>query len=215
MAEVSTSILSIKDLKTIYNLEVAKTNYYHIDVMDGKFVKNNTTEKMLEYVTNIKHASNLPIDVHLMVQDVEKYISDYLDFKPNIITFHYEETKNKEVIMERIKKIKENGARVGLSIKPKTPVNEILEFLPYIHVVLIMTVEPGEGGQKLIPETIEKVKEISKYIEENAIDIDIEVDGGVNLENVEQLKEAGATIIVAGTAIIESEDYSDTIKRMK
>jgi len=215
MAEISTSILSINNIQAIYNLEVAKTDYFHIDVMDGEFVKNNTITKMMEYATTIKHISNLPLDVHLMVNDVESFIMAYADLEPNIITFHYEANTNKDIIMSRINKIKENHARVGISIKPNTPISEIKEFLPYIHLVLIMTVEPGEGGQQLISNTIDKVKELKEYIVKNDIDIDIEVDGGINTENVDELKHAGADIIVAGTAIINSEDYKKTIDRLK
>ena len=102
-----------------------------------------------------------------------------------------------------------------MAIKPNTSVEEIYKYLPYINSVLVMTVEPGKGGQKLIPETIDKVKKIKEYIESNNIDIDIEVDGGVNLENVEKLKEAGANIIVVGTAIINSKDYNKTIEEIK
>lgn len=215
MVEVSTSILSVEDIKTIYNLEVAKTDYFHIDVMDGKFVKNNTVDKMKEYTTAIKHITTLPLDVHLMVEDVEGHIDEYISFNPNIITFHYEQNTNKDVILERIRIIKENGIKVGISIKPETPVSKIIEFLPYVHLVLIMTVEPGEGGQQLIPETIDKVKELKEYIDRNNIDIDIEVDGGINTENVATLKEVGANIIVSGSAIIKSDNYVETIEKLK
>lgn len=218
MVEVSTSILSVKKeniLGTIYNLETAKTDYFHIDVMDGKFVEQNTNELMQGYCSNIKQISNLPLDVHLMVQDVKTHIDSYIPFQPNIITFHIEACKNKEEILNLIKYIKDNGIKVGLAIKPNTKIEEIYEYLPLIHLVLVMTVEPGYGGQKLIPETIEKVKELKKYTDENNIDIDIEVDGGVNLENKEELKEAGANIIVAGSYIINSEDYGEVIINIK
>ena len=104
---------------------------------------------------------------------------------------------------------------MGISIKPNTKLEEIYEFLPFLHLVLIMTVEPGYGGQKLIPETINKVEELKKYIKLNNLDIDIEVDGGINLENVQELKKAGTDIIVAGTAIISSQDYKQTIEKIK
>ncbi len=218
MVEVSTSVLNVKkedSLGAFYNLEVAKTDYFHIDVMDGKFVEQNTTEKMQEYCENIKHISNLPLDVHLMVEDVKSYIDLFLPFEPNIITFHLEACKNKEEVLELIKYIKENNIKVGISIKPNTKVEKILEYLPLIHLVLVMTVEPGYGGQKLIPETIDKVRALNGYINENNIDIDIEVDGGINLENKEELKEAGANIIVAGSCIINSKDYKAVIEQIK
>ena len=218
MVEVSTSILNVKKeniIATIYNLEVARTDYFHIDVMDGKFVEQDTTEIMHEYCNHIKQISNLPLDVHLMVEDVKSYIDSFVPYNPNILTFHFEACRDKEEILSLIKYIKENNIKVGLSIKPNTKVEEILEFLPHIHLILIMTVEPGYGGQKLIPETIDKVKQIKEYIYENNIDIDIEVDGGINLKNKETLKEAGANIIVTGSYIINSKDFKETIKIMK
>ncbi len=218
MVEVSTSILSVKKedaLGTFYNLEVAKTDYFHIDVMDGKFVEQDTTEIMHEYCSHIKQISNLPLDVHLMVEDVKSYIDSFIPYAPNIITFHLEACKDKKEVLSLIKYIKENGIKVGISIKPNTKVEEILEYLPLVHLVLVMTVEPGYGGQKLIPETIEKVKALKAYISEKNIDIDIEVDGGINLENKEILKEAGVNIIVAGSAIINSKDYKEIIEKIK
>ena len=183
--------------------------------MDGKFVEQDTTEIMHEYCNNIKQISNLPLDVHLMVEDVKAYIDSFIPYNPNIITFHLEARKDKQEILDLIKYIKDNNIKVGLSIKPNTKVEEILEFLPYIHLVLVMTVEPGYGGQKLIPETIEKVKEIKKYIDMNNIDIDIEVDGGITLGNKELLKEAGANIIVAGSSIVNAKDYKEVIEKIK
>ena len=218
MVEVSTSLLSVKKeniIQTIYNLEVAGTNYFHIDVMDGKFVEENTSELMNEYCEYLNTISNTPIDVHLMVQDVESYIKNYLIYNPNIITLHYETIKEKNKIMELIKYVKQNNCKIGISIKPETKIEEIYEFLPYIHLVLIMTVEPGKGGQKLIPETIEKIKALKNYLDLKNLEIDIEADGGINIENVQQLKDAGANIVVVGTSIINSENYKDTIQKLK
>ena len=218
MAEVATSILSVKKdeaIKIFYNLESAGTDYYHIDVMDGEFVKNNTIDLMLEYCEYLKSITNVPLDVHLMVQDVEEFIKGYAIFEPNNITFHYEACKNKEELLKFVNLIKENNCKVGVSIKPNTEAEKIYDILPYIHTVLVMTVEPGQGGQKLIKETIEKIKKLKKYIQENNLDTEIEVDGGINLENVDELKNAGCDIIVAGTSIINSKDFKDTIKKMK
>ena len=218
MVEVSTSILSVKKenaIATIYNLEVAKTDYFHIDVMDGKFVEQDTTEIMHEYSNNIKQISNLPLDVHLMVEDVKAYIDSFIPYSPNIITFHLEACKDKKEVLDLIKYVKENNIKVGLSVKPNTKVEEILEYLPLIHLALIMTVEPGYGGQKLIPETINKVKELKKYLDKNNIDIDIEVDGGITLENKEELIEAGANIIVAGSTIVNAKDFKEVIEKIK
>ena len=218
MVEVSTSLLSVKKenaIATIYNLEIAKTDYFHIDVMDGKFVEQDTTQIMQEYCNDIKQISNIPLDVHLMVEDVKAYIDSFIAYEPNIITFHLEACKDKNEVLDLIKYLKENNIKVGISIKPNTEVEDICEYLPLIHLVLIMTVEPGYGGQKLIPETINKVEELKEYIKTNNIDIDIEVDGGINLENKELLKKSGANIIVAGSSIINSEDFKETIERIK
>ena len=218
MVEISTSLLSVKKediVKVIYNLEVAHTDYFHIDVMDGKFVKNDTKELMLHYATLVKQISNIPLDVHLMVEDIKENIEDYISLEPNMITFHIEACKNEEEVLEIINYIKKNNIKVGISVKPNTKIEEIYKYLPYIHNVLIMTVEPGLGGQKLIPETILKVEELKKYIDKNNIEIDIEVDGGINIENVKTLEEKGANLFVVGTAIINSKDYKDTINNLK
>ena len=217
MVEVSTSILSVKEdaIKTFYNLETAKTDYFHIDVMDGKFVEQDTTEVMQEYTNTLKQITNIPLDVHLMVEDVKTYIDSYIPFEPNIITFHLEACKDNEKVKKHIKYLQENGVKVGISIKPNTKVKEVFEFLPYLHLVLIMTVEPGKGGQKLIPETVEKIKILKQYIEENNLDTYIEVDGGINPETVSLVKDAGADIIVAGSAIISAENYKEVIDMLK
>ena len=218
MVEISTSLLSAKRDKiidTIYYLEKAKTDYFHIDVMDGEFVKNNTHDTMLEYCEYLDHISKVPLDVHLMVKDVKNYVDSYLIFNPNIITFHYEACKDKDEVMSVIKYIKEKGRRVGISIKPNTKIEDIYEFLPYVHLVLIMTVEPGEGGQSIIPETIDKIINLKEYRENKKLDFDIEADGGIKVENSSLVSDAGSDILVVGTAILESEDYADTIRKLK
>lgn len=218
MVEISTSFLSLETYnatKHIYNLEVAHTDYFHIDVMDGKFVETNTEERMLGYTNQIKQISNLPIDVHLMVEDVEKYVEDYMPYTPNIITFHYEACKNKEDVLKIISYIKDKGTKVGLAISPNTPIEKIYEFLPLVHMILIMTVEPGKGGQKLIPETLDKVRKLDKYRNEHSLEFDIEADGGINLETMPSVKEAGVDIAVVGSGIIKTEDYKETIKLLK
>ena len=215
MVEVSTSILSVKkgeESQTFFALEKAHTDYFHIDVMDGKFVEKDTYKKMLEYASYIKRISNLPLDVHLMVEDVNSAVDDFLAVEPNIITFHYEACKDKEEVMHIINKIKENHCRVGLSIKPETKIEEIYEFLPYIH---IMTVEPGKGGQTLLNDMVDKISNLKKYIEENNIDIDIEADGGINLKTADAVKNAGANILVSGTAILIAKDFKVIIDELR
>lgn len=218
MTKISTSILGVKEensIKTFYDLEVAKTDYYHIDVMDGKFVEQNTEKKMYTYTNEIKQMSNLPLDIHLMVENVKENIDRYLPFEPEIITFHLEACENKEEVKRHIKYLQENGVKCGISIKPQTPVEEIYEFLPYMYLCLVMTVEPGKGGQKLIPETVEKVSRLKQYIENNNLDTFIEVDGGINIETVDKVKEVGADILVAGSAIISANDYKEAISKLK
>ena len=218
MVEISTSILSVEKegaIQKFYNLETAHTDYFHIDVMDGNFVEKNTIETMLEYSQTIKQISNIPLDVHLMVENVEKHVEEYIALQPNIITFHYEAMQNKEEMLKLINKIKQNNIKVGISIKPATPVEKIYEFMPYIHMILVMTVEPGKGGQKLIPETLEKVKVLKEYITKNNIEIDIEADGGINEETIEQVRNAGVDIAVAGSAIINAKDYKEAINKLK
>ena len=218
MVEISTSILSVKkgeESKTFFALEKAKTDYFHIDVMDGKFVEKDTYQKMLEYASYIKRISNLPLDIHLMVEDINTAIDDFASVEPNIITFNYEACKNKEEVMEVIKKIKNNNCKVGISVKPETDIKEIYEFLPYVHMCLVMTVEPGKGGQTLLKDMVNKIAELKEYIQKNNLEVDIEADGGINLTTAEAVKKAGANILVSGTAILMAKDYKVIIDDLR
>ena len=214
MVEVSTSILTVekgKEAETFLALEKSKTDYFHIDVMDGEFVEKDTYHNMLEYSTYIRRISNLPMDIHLMVKDVETGIEVFSAVEPNIITFHLEACENKEEVMKYITLIKEKGSRVGIAIKPETPIEQVYEYLPYIHTCLVMTVEPGKGGQTLIT----KISELKLYTERKNIDIDIEADGGINLKTATRVKRAGANVLVAGTAILMASDYKVIIDELK
>ena len=216
--EISTSILNVKKencIQTFYNLETAGTDYFHIDVMDGEFVENNTIELMTEYAEYLNSITRVPLDVHLMVKDVMSFIKSFIIFEPRVITVHYESAKNKEELMKWINYIKENNSKVGISIKPNTNIEEIYDILPFIHTVLVMTVEPGKGGQKLIPETIEKIKSLRSYIDNNNLEVDIEADGGINLDNIKEIKEAGVDIAVAGTCIINAKDFKKIVCKLK
>ena len=218
MTEVSTSILTVekgKEAETFFALEKSKTDYFHIDVMDGKFVEKDTYQNMLEYSSYIRRISNLPMDVHLMVEDVETGIEVFSAVEPNIITFHLEACKDKEEVMKNINLIKEKGARVGIAIKPETPIEEVYEYLPYIHMCLVMTVEPGKGGQTLITDMLAKISTLKTYTEKKNLEIDIEVDGGINLKTAQRVKDAGANILVAGTAILMASDYKVIIDELK
>ena len=215
MADVSVSILSVEKenaTHTFYNLETARPEYFHIDVMDGKFVKNNNLELMKDYATTISHISNIPLDVHLMVENVEEIMDEYMDLLPDRITFHIEAISDSERIFNIIDELKSNGIKIGIAIKPNTKIDEIKPYLNYIHQVLVMTVEPGKGGQKLIPETLEKIKELRNFVDDNGIDIDIEADGGINKETAEDVRNAGTDVLVSGAFIINSENQREAVE---
>ncbi len=215
MADVSVSILSVEKenaTHTFYNLETARPEYFHIDVMDGKFVENNNLELMKDYATTISHISNIPLDVHLMVENVEEIMDEYMDLLPDRITFHIEAISDSERIFNIIDDLKSNGIKIGIAIKPNTKIDEIKPYLNYIHQVLVMTVEPGKGGQKLIPETLEKIKELRSFVDDNGIDIDIEADGGINKETAEDVRNAGTDVLVSGAFIINSEDQREAVE---
>ncbi len=218
MVEISASILDAKEdeaAKIFYNLEVAKIDYFHIDVMDGKFVEKNTVDKMNQYSNILKQITILPLDVHLMVEDVETYIKLYSAIEPNMITFHLEAIKDKEKIHEMIKLVKDNNCKVGIAIKPNTEVKEIYEFLPYINTVLVMTVEPGKGGQALIPEILRKIRILKEYLNQHNLDTYIEADGGINLDTIDEVKESGVDIAVVGNGILKTENYRTTVSKLK
>ena len=218
MVEISTSVLTVekeKIMRTIYDLEVAKTDYIHIDVMDGKFVEAFTSSIMEEYCGYMKSVSTLPLDVHLMVEDIKKYVDIYLNYEPNIITFHIEAVKSEEDAVEIINYIKSNNCKVGIAVNPATDIKKVYNLLDKVHMVLVMTVVPGEGGQPLIEDTLTKIADLKKYIEENDFDIDIEADGGIKLNNVDKVKSAGANIIVSGTGIVKQDDFDSVIAAMK
>ena len=179
MVEISTSILNVdseKSMKIFYDLETAHTDYFHIDVMDGKFVEADTTAKMEKYSEYLNHITLIPLDVHLMVENVREYVDKFLVFKPNTITFQIEALKTKQEVIDTIKYIQSNNCKTGIAIKPNTKLEEITEYLSYLHQVIIMTVEPGKGGQELIESTIDKIAKLKKYIEENNIDIDLLIE---------------------------------------
>ena len=218
MVEISTSILNMvkgKETETIFALENAKTDYIHIDVMDGKFVKNDTYNTMIECASYVRRISNIPLDVHLMVQDAKKGIEDFSAFEPNIITFHLEACKTEEEVFECINLIKKHNCKVGISVKPDTSIEEIYKYLPYIHTVLVMTVEPGEGGQPLIVDMIKKISDLRKYADGNNIEVDIEADGGINLKTAPDVKRAGANVLVSGVAILMAKDYKAIIDELR
>ena len=218
MAEVSISILDVKEddsIKTFYNLETAKPDYFHIDVMDGKFVKENNLEKMKDYTLKIHSMTMTPLDVHLMVENPKNEFDYFIDQGADKITFHYEVYKSNDDILNDIKYLIQNHVKVGIAINPDTDIEKVYEILPYVHSVLIMTVFPGKGGQDIIEATIEKIRSLKNYCLENDLDLDIEADGGINDKNADKVVKAGANIIVSGSYILKSKEYISAVKFLK
>ena len=170
---------------------------------------------MLEYSNYLTNITNIPLDIHLMVKNVKECIDLFLPYNPSNITIHYESVNSKNELLELINYIKLNNSKVGISIKPNTDLEEILDIICNVNIILIMTVEPGQGGQKLIPETLNKIRKTANYVRKNNLNIIVEADGGINLNNIQEVKNAGADIVVSGTGIINSNNYRETISIMK
>jgi len=205
---IATSILNSKDrINSVLKLNRTNTSYVHIDVMDGKFVSD--TQFSLNEITAVNRVSKYPMDVHLMVNDPISYIVKLRNMNISYITFHLEIRKNKDKI---IKLIKDMGYKVGISIKPGTDIEKLRPYLDDIDMILVMSVEPGCGGQKFIDSTLDRVKEVKKLIKESKRDIKIEVDGGINGENISKLSDVD--IAVVGTYIINSNNYYDVIEKL-
>ena len=209
---VSPSILSAdfanleRDIKAV---EKAGADWIHVDVMDGHFVPNITIG--VPVVKSLRNVTKLPLDVHLMIENPEKYIEPFANAGSDIITFHYEAVKP-ENISEVINAIKSFGIKAGMSIKPKTDVNEILKYLPQLDMLLVMTVEPGFGGQKFMQDCAEKIPTIKANAPENLI---IQVDGGINSETAKICTDFGAPSLVAGNYIYKAENIEQAIKSLR
>lgn len=201
---ISVSILGINEIKEkLEEIDNTTCDYIHIDIMDGIFVPNK-----VEY--NNEYRFNKKIDIHLMVEDVEKYIEKYKILNPTYITFHFEINQNIKNIIE---KIKENNIKVGISIKPNTDINLIKPYLNMIDLVLVMSVEPGFGGQKFIENSTNKINTLKKIREENNYKYLIEVDGGINIDTIDKVK--NADIKVVGSYITNSQNYQEKIDTLK
>ena len=209
---ISPSILSAdfanleRDIKVV---EKAGADWIHVDVMDGHFVPNITIG--VPVVKSLRNVTKLPLDVHLMIENPEKYIAPFANAGSDIITFHYEAVKS-ENIPVIINTIKSFGIKAGMSIKPKTDVKEILEYLSQLDMLLVMTVEPGFGGQKFMQDCAEKIPTIKANAPENLI---IQVDGGINSETAKICTNFGATSLVAGNYIYKAENIEQAIQSLR
>lgn len=215
MKTISPSILAADMLnlgKEIKKIELSGAKYVHIDVMDGIFVPNISYG--MPIVSAVRNATELVLDVHLMITQPERYISQFIKCGADIITFHVESTTHDE-ILKSINTIHKYGKKVGLSIKPNTEVNAILPYIDLIDQVLVMTVEPGFGGQSFIFETMKKVSKIKEIIISKNCSIDIEVDGGVNSNTLLVAQESGANIFVLGTAFFKCVDPCEFTNLLK
>ena len=216
--EVAVSLLNVDvegAISLFYNLETAKVDYFHIDVMDGVFVENYTHDKMYEFATTLANITNIKQDIHLMVKDVKKYVDIYSSLGRNRISFHVEAFDTSVEIIDMINYIKDTGNQVGLAISPDTSIDEIYPFLPYIHSVIVMTVQPGKGGQTIIEDTITKITYLRNAINEFNNDIDIEADGGIKDTNAELVRNAGANILIAGTYIVKNPNLTEAVRKIR
>lgn len=213
MIKVSPSMLACDFTK--YGAEIEKivnagAEYVHLDVMDGVFVPNISFG--IPLIEAARKVTNAVLDVHLMIVEPERYIQQFSDAGADIIVFHYEATNNHQEVIDAIHAL---GKKAGMSIKPATPVFVLEPFMNSLDLVLVMSVEPGFGGQKLIPETLEKVSQIKEMRQVIGAGFEIEIDGGITVDNAHLAVEAGVDVIVAGSAVFKAEDPAAAINSFK
>ena len=213
MIKISPSVLACDFTRLgeeVADIEQAGADMVHLDVMDGRFVTNISFG--LPIVEALRKKSNMVFDVHLMIVEPELYVKRFIDAGADIVTFHYEATEKPAELLDLIR---ENGVKASISIKPKTPAEAIFPYLEKCDMVLVMTVEPGYGGQALIPETLEKVKIIREEINKRGLQVDVQVDGGINAETSKLAVAAGANVLVAGSAVFKASDRKAAIDALR